>query len=669
MPKYIFIISLILMLFLACKPEKSRNQNTFNALQWSKDVLNYKITPNNEMDKRGLMFSDQGAWFAYGMPADTASVAGFTGPFLMSQQNGIWASVSLSQWKLLDLHNNSLVDWKQDLLLQTSWNSHLEQRYKNKNFKISLQLVFTSSQTALQQLKITNISNTPHMVSPLVYGQILEESLALKEIKEGVQIHSSESLAKGFIQSKNIAAKKVDSLAYQLQLTPKVLQPQQSESYVIAHHLVFPEYKNGKWRHWDDLNFNSILYKRKKEKNTEIQQLLDIRNPKIQDSTAAIVLAKSIATLQNNWRVAAGELQYAGLFPSYHYRWFHGFWSWDSWKHAVALRYFNLSLAKEQIKSMFVFQNEDGFVADCVYRDTTIEMHNYRDTKPPLAAWAVAKVLEQQFDRQFLEYMYPRLKSYHYWWYAKRDHDGDGLCEYGSTDGTLIAAKWESGMDNAIRFDNAKMLYNGNGAYSMNQESVDLNAYLYAEKIWMSNLAKQNGMHEDAAKFTADAKSLKALIQKQFFDAEDGWFYDTNLSGNVFIKGAGSEGWIPLWANAASSHQAKQIKNRMMNPKKFFTKVPFQTMSADHQKFDPMRGYWRGPNWLDQAYFGIKGLQNYGYHQEALVATHKILNGANGLKEKGKAIHENYHPISGEGLNAKNFSWSAAHIIMLLVDK
>ena len=34
--------------------------------------------------------------------------------------------------------------------------------------------------------------------------------------------------------------------------------------------------------------------------------------------------------------------------------------------------------------------------------------------------------------------------------------------------------------------------------------------------------------------------------------------------------------------------------------------------------------------------------------------------------EEGKPIRENYHPLTGKGLHAKNFSWSAAHIIMLL---
>ena len=89
-------------------------------------------------------------------------------------------------------------------------------------------------------------------------------------------------------------------------------------------------------------------------------------------------------------------------------------------------------------------------------------------------------------------------------------------------------------------------------------------------------------------------------------------------------------------------------------------------MSADHEKFNPLKGYWRGPNWLDQAYFGVKGFQNYGFNVDATKATIQLLKGAEGLLGKGKSIRENYHPLTGEGLNVHNFSWSAAHIIMLL---
>ena len=107
----------------------------------------------------------------------------------------------------------------------------------------------------------------------------------------------------------------------------------------------------------------------------------------------------------------------------------------------------------------------------------------------------------------------------------------------------------------------------------------------------------------------------------------------------------------------------------MMNPAKFYTYVPFQTMSADHPKFDPLKGYWRGPNWFDQSYFGTKGLRNYGFNEEADKATKQILRGAQGLLDKGMSIRENYHPLTGIGGNAKNFSWSAAHIIMMLLDE
>jgi putative isomerase len=107
----------------------------------------------------------------------------------------------------------------------------------------------------------------------------------------------------------------------------------------------------------------------------------------------------------------------------------------------------------------------------------------------------------------------------------------------------------------------------------------------------------------------------------------------------------------------------------MMMPGCFNTKMPFQTLSASHPKFKPDGGYWRGPTWLDQAYFGVKGLRNYGYHQEAKEATRKLIHNAEGVLSKGKSIRENYNPMSGEGLESENFSWSAAHYLLLLLDE
>ena len=668
--KYLSIIAFVL--FTSCnekkEPSKSleKESNAFD-----KNILDYNITPKEPFDKSGLMFSDQGAWFAFGLQDSTANdISGFSGPFLMTQQNGVWCSRALVNLNIKGEGNTEVIDWNKSLQSQNSYSSHLEQTFQNKVLKINQEITYLSGHTALQKTTITNVSSTDITLHPSISGKLFDIGVNVSSDNETIVLTSEKSKAKGYLtfQQESISLMIADNY-YNGHYETILLEPNQSKEYSISQTFIFPEYS---WKEEQNkitaIDFDSVLQNRKAEKHTQLSALVKNRKPQFLDDKYAEVLAKAQLTLQNNWRIPAGEIKYEGLFPSYHYKWFNGFWSWDSWKHAVGLSRYNPDLAKEQMKLMFDFQKEDGFIVDCVFRDTLIEKHNYRDTKPPLSAWAIVKIYEKDPDLKFVKEFYPKLKKYHYWWYAKRDHDKDGLCEYGSTDGTLIAAKWESGMDNAIRFDNSKLLKNSEGAYSLDQESVDLNAYLYAEKMYLSQLAIELELFEDSKKFATEARLLKQKIQTQFYDLNDGWFYDTNLEGTTFIKGEGSEGWTALWANAATQEQAEVIRLKMMDTTKFYTKVPFQTMSADHPKFDPLKGYWRGPNWLDQSYFGVKSLRNYGYDDEADKATIQILKGANGILGKGKAIRENYHPMTGEGLHAQNFSWSAAHLILLLTE-
>ncbi|CAL2102090.1 Glycoside hydrolase, family GH63 lipoprotein precursor [Tenacibaculum sp. 190130A14a] len=658
MNKIIPTISAILLIIGCTSKSTVKNNASYKHLFKNTNLLDYTITPQKKFDKNGLMYSDQGAWFAYAFPSSINNI-GFSGPFLMTQQNGVWSSENLAMLKVKDQQ------WTQHTT--TSYNSHLEQIYNSKNLQLTQKLVFSSGHTAFIQSEIKNISRED--VSVDYYWEnkpLLADDLTLSSSEKEIKITSKKSNAIGYLKFPNNIISCNNNL-YQTDSKQINLAPNESKTVTISQTFIFPEYSwKEELQQITNTNFEELITFRQNEKESQLADLIGNRKPLFNDSIYAQVLAKAHLTLQNNWRIPAGEIKHEGLFPSYHYVWFNGFWSWDSWKHSVGLAYYNTDLAQKQIKLMFDFQNEDGFVADCVYRDTSIEAHNYRDTKPPLAAWSVVKVFEKSKDTAFVKYMYPKLKKYHQWWYSKRDHDQDGLCEYGSTDGSLVAAKWESGMDNAIRFDNSKILKNSEGAYSLNQESVDLNAYLYAEKHFLAALAQTLNKTEDVKHYKNEAQILKDKVQKQFYDENDGWFYDTNIEGTDFIKGEGSEGWTALWANAASSEQAEAVKNNMMNPSKFFTKVPFQTMSADHKKFDPLKGYWRGPNWLDQAYFGIKGLRNYGFNSEADKATIQVLKGAEGVLEKGPAIRENYHPLTGKGLHAHNFSWSAAHIIMML---
>lgn len=366
------------------------------------------------------------------------------------------------------------------------------------------------------------------------------------------------------------------------------------------------------------------------------------------------IAAKSVVTLMSNWQTHKGGLLHEGIVPSHAASYFMGFWAWDSWRFSVALASFAPELAKNQIRAMFDYQLPDGMVIDCIYSNP--EENNARDSKPPLAAWAVNAIFEHTQDTAFVREMYPQLLAYHRWWYNKRDHNQNGICEFGSMDGTTEAAAWESGMDNAIRFDNARMVKNAEDAWSFDQESVDLNAYLAYEYQLLKNFASIIDLPFNEPDYTAN-------VADYFFDTERGFFFDRRLSDGSFVVEEGCEAYIPFWTGIASAEQMERALVLFTDTAKFSTYIPFPTVAADNPKFMP-KGYWRGPIWLDQTYFAIRGLRNYGYHELADKYTQQVFDRLQGLQEQAP-IHENYGTHTGERLKASHFSWSAAHLLML----
>ena len=371
------------------------------------------------------------------------------------------------------------------------------------------------------------------------------------------------------------------------------------------------------------------------------------------------IAVKAVTTLISNWRTHRGGLLHEGIVPSHAVGYFVGFWAWDSWRFSAGTAKFDPELAKNNIRAMFDYQQPDGMVIDCIYTDPS--ENNARDSKPPLVCWAVDEIFTHTGDTAFVAEMYPQLLSYYKWWYQKRDHNRNGMCEYGATDGTLEAAAWESGMDNAIRFDDAVMLKNdgADDAWSMDQESVDLNAYLALECKLLKKFA-------GLLNATFDGPDYSDKVADYFFDKQLNFFFDRRLKDGSFIEEPGCEAYTPLWTQIATQSQVDSMLPMLQDTAKFSTYIPFPTIAADNPKYNP-RGYWRGPIWLDQTYFAIRGLRNYGYHKLADEYTLQVFDRLNGLKE-GAPIHENYGTHTGERLKAPHFSWSSSHLLMMYDD-
>lgn len=659
----LFILSFFFIL------QSGSAQKGFPILESAKNSLNYKGNPAKAEDRNSLAFSDKGAWFAFGFLDTSNTQAGFSGPFLMTEQNGVWLSPSFVSLQLTDKNKNEIINWKNALVNQNSYNSHLEQQFQNEKVSVKQQLVYLSGHSALQKTSITNKTGKAITLYPSYNASLFLNDLKLSDENKILKIVSSKSTAIGYIQFLNSnPAIEITKEGYKAQTEKLTLKPNETKDIVVSQTFIFPQYS---WQKEKEsiakTTFNTLLNNTQKEKENLLAQLIAKKKAIYKDNIYSDLIAKLELTLQNNTRIAAEGLKHGGLFPSYNYEWFHGFWAWDSWKHAAAVANYDTELAKNQMRALFDYQEPNGFIPDCVYRNNLIEENNYRNTKSPLAAWAIWQIYEKTKDADFLKEFYPKLKLYHNWWYKERDHDQDGLCEFGSTDGTLIAAKWESGMDNAVRFDDSKILKNAEKAFSLDQESVDLNSFLYAEKNYLSKMAQVLKLTKESKDWQDESTALKTKIQTQFWDASTGWYYDTTIDGKSLIKIMGCEGYLPIWAEVATPEQTKLMKENMLNPAIFNTFVPLPTLAANHPKFKPEGGYWRGPIWLDQSYFGINGLEKYGYTNEADQLAHKLIHNADGVLDKGTSIRENYQPLTGKGLEAYNFSWSAAHYLMLLL--
>ncbi|EQK42700.1 trehalase family protein [[Clostridium] bifermentans ATCC 638] len=112
--------------------------------------------------------------------------------------------------------------------------------------------------------------------------------------------------------------------------------------------------------------------------------------------------------------------------------------------------------------------------------------------------------------------------------------------------------------------------------HSINQEYVDLNSFLYKEKIILSEIAKTLNYNKDSEKYLKEVKYIRDYINKNMYDIETGYYYDLQIKQDkdkiLVDRGKGTEGFMPLWANVATIQQAKSVRDDVMDEKNLIYK-------------------------------------------------------------------------------------------------
>lgn len=750
-------------------------------------------------------FFDAGAWHGFLLPTAASEQGGFTGPMVITEEYGLYLANGLERLTIRDLAAQHPFDYQQAQSSQQALAGGLLLSYQWPELTLELELRFVSGRTAIVETRLHNRTQQSLSLQLSWQGQLLTQwqqdqpqqpgwraSVSANEVDVSFQFARVRQQWDQMMSGDN-------SYLIRRSLPTTTEIQQQQQQYLSQTRLQLPAagsqqlYTSHSYFHSQQENdqeqaFLNLLF----ATPAEYQQQSRLRwqhymqtglNATAQHKALVPepIAIKAIETLLGNWRSAAGHILTDVVTPSTTARWFNGAWAWDSWKHAAALAWFAPELAKQNMLAMFDYQisttdkvrpQDAGMVTDAIFYNQDQQRNgdggnwNERNSKPPLASWAVWQIYQATADLAFIKQMYPKLLAYHQWWYNNRDHNHNGLAEYGATlhpkhnnaagdlfftltlnagsapadlaryctatadkkydcysqsfyeqllaqgnyqamdIGAQHGAGWESGMDNAGRFGfineqqlqqyadqfypqdlnrarqdwQVRFLKNTNAqqqlvGFSINQESVELNSYLAQEKYLLAKMADLLGKTATAQQLKQQADQLSQRINQCFFDPQTGFYYDRQISaadstdqngctGTLLTKrGRGPEGWSPLWTGIAPPKQAAAVAQVMLTTTEFNSAVPLGTAALSNPAYHPDI-YWRGRVWLDQWYFGVMALQQYGYQAEARTLAEKLLQRAEGLAGTA-AIRENYHPQTGAMQGATNFSWSAAHLYMM----
>ena len=325
-----------------------------------------------------------------------------------------------------------------------------------------------------------------------------------------------------------------------------------------------------------------------------------------------------------------------------------GIWNWDSVFHAMTVVRYDAELAKSCIDCIAMFQKENGLIPDVVHPDGRI-MDNY--SKPPVFAWGVLEVYKATEDIDFLRRNYVRSERYENFWRTERFDNG--LFFYSAQQNPekddYLHPRWESGWDNSPRWDIAPItdLY-----------PIDLNCYMVLYYRSMAEMAEILGI--DGTDWKEKEETLANEIEKRLYNTSIGAYVDRNRKTGEYSTVLSPASFMPLFIGTASQNRAESMNKIARDTAKFYPGMP--SVSYDDKGYN--NDYWRGPTWLNIAFFAIKGLDDYGFEDTADEMKEFILNMCyNGLPY----IYENYDTKTQTGKSHNHFSWSSAFIIEFIL--
>lgn len=400
-------------------------------------------------------------------------------------------------------------------------------------------------------------------------------------------------------------------------------------------------------------------------------------------------------------------------------------WSWDSALISLAYARFAPDRAIRELSHLFDAQWRNGLLPQIVFdphfseyfpdvgfwhADKSPDAPKHSKTsgivQPPFHASGVLALHRHAGARPkveaFIERAFPTLRAWHGYLHRERDPKGEGL--------VYIRHPWESGMDNSPMWDaimQAMFLkpedvpaYKRADTHVVSAgdrpESAEYDRFAYLVKLFAdrdydeariredcpflvqdvlfnSLLCRAEGdlaeiarlLDEDPSPFEERARKIADAVNAKLWDEERGMYLSFDLVSGQPIRSFTSPNFVSLFAGIPDEARARRLVEHLTGPCFGLGRdgvIPVPSYDLRGFGFSPVR-YWRGPVWINIDWLLMRGLERYGYAEEANALRDMIVWLC---REEG--FYEYFDPITGMGHGSDLFSWTAALLLDVVLE-
>lgn len=253
-------------------------------------------------------------------------------------------------------------------------------------------------------------------------------------------------------------------------------------------------------------------------------------------------------------------------------------------------------------------------------------------------------------------------KEYHTVWLGTRKPNvrlvHQGLSRYYDINYLNDLAEAESGWDMTPRF----------GRKALSFLPVDLNALLYKYETDFARAADILGKPEEAVEWLTVAEQRKTAMNTLMWDRIRGLYYDYNFKKEQRGTISSLAAYFTMWAGLCTPDQAKAMVRalRRFEHRGGLTTTDDRPFSYQLPGSVPVQ--WAYPNgWAPLHFITVKGLERYGYHEQATRVAAKWLHTncqwftEHGVfLEKYNVVDPTKPPLKGVYPSQTGFGWTNA---------